>query len=86
MPNILIRSVSEPVHARLTARAKAAGMSLQQFCLTELEKAAAAQSPEEALADIRSALQDLVDAGQSGFGPHGAAGVIRELRGELPDA
>ena len=86
MPNILIRNVTELVHVRLTARAKAAGMSLQQFCMTELEKSAAAQSPKEAVADIRASLRDLVDAGQSGFGPNGAAGVVRELRGELPDA
>jgi hypothetical protein len=86
MPNILIRNVSEHVHARLTARAKAAGMSLQQFCMTELEKTATAQSPQEAVADIRAALRDLVDAGQSGFGQNGAASVIRELRGDLPDA
>lgn len=91
MPNILIRNVSESVHTRLTARAKASGMSLQQLCMTELERAASAQTPQEAVADIRARLRDLVDAGQigfgpSGFGPSGAAGVIRDMRGELPDA
>lgn len=77
MPNILIRNVNEQVHARLTARARAAGMSLQQYCMTELARAAAAQTPAEAVADMRTGLWDLVDAGQSGFGPNGAAGVVR---------
>lgn len=86
MPNILIRNVSESVHARLTARAKASGQSLQQFCAAELERAATAHSPEEAVADIRASLRDLVDAGQVGFGPSGAAEVIRDMRGELSDA
>lgn len=54
--------------------------------MTELARAAAAQTPAEAVADMRTGLWDLVNAGQSGFGPNGAVGVVRELRGELPDA
>jgi hypothetical protein len=86
MPNILIRNVTEQVHARLTARAGAAGMSLQQYCMTELSRAAAAQTPAEAVADMRAGLRDLVKAGHAGFGSAGAAAVVRELRGDLPDA
>ena len=71
MPNILIRSVPEQVHSRLAARAKAAGLSLQQFCLAELERLASAQTAEEAVQHIRAGLN--------------AVAAIREMRDELPD-
>lgn len=85
MPNILIRSVPEQVHSRLAARAKAAGLSLQQFCLAELERLASAQTAEEAVQHIRDGLSEYLEAGFEPIGPNDAVAAIREMRDELPD-
>lgn len=85
MPNILIRSVPEQVHSHLAARAKAAGLSLQQFCLAELERLASARTAEEAVQHIRAGLSDYLEAGFEPIGPNDAVAAIREIRGELPD-
>lgn len=85
MPNILIRNVPEPVHARLGARARAAGLSLQQFCLAELERMSLAQTPQEAVDDIRSGLREFTDQGFLGLESHDVVATIREMRGPLGD-
>jgi len=53
MPNILVRNVPEQVHARLTARAEAAGVSLQQYVLDLLSEATARMTTQEAIAMLR---------------------------------
>lgn len=54
MPNILIRNVPEQVHARLTGRAEAAGVSLQQYVLDLLCEATAQMTTQEAIAMLRA--------------------------------
>lgn len=49
MVNLLIRDIPESVHARLIARAEAAGQSLQQFLLSELTKISDVRSLDEML-------------------------------------
>jgi len=85
MPNILIRNVPEPVHSRLGSRARAAGLSLQQFCLAELERMSMGQTPQEAVDDIRAGLRELTDQGFLGLESHEVAATIREMRGPLSD-
>ena len=58
MPNILIRNVPEQVHARLTGRAEAAGVSLQQFVLGLLTQAAGQMTTQEAVAMLRARKAD----------------------------
>lgn len=54
MPNILIRNVPEQVHARLTGRAEAAGVSLQQYVLDMLSEAMAEMTTREAVEMMRA--------------------------------
>ena len=54
MPNVLIRDLSEDVHAHLRERAAAAGQSLQQFLVAELTRLANTPTLEEVLRRIES--------------------------------
>jgi antitoxin FitA len=50
---IQIRNVPEPIHGTLSARAAAAGMSLSDFALTELERVAERPPVADLLARAR---------------------------------
>lgn len=52
MPNVLIRDVPPEVHAALQRRAHAAGQSLQQFLLGELDRLSRGESMADVLARI----------------------------------
>lgn len=58
MPNILVRHVPADVHARLTARAEEAGLSLQQHVLDVLTLAASRRTSGETIARFRDLLAD----------------------------
>ena len=60
---IQIRHVPEPVHRKLKVRAAAAGVSLSDYLLRELERIAALPTREELLARI--ARLPPVDPGES---------------------
>ncbi|MGE4164124.1 MAG: hypothetical protein AB7G23_20565 [Vicinamibacterales bacterium] len=49
MPNVLVRDLSDDVHANLQRRASAAGQSLQQYLATELTRLANTPSLAEVL-------------------------------------
>lgn len=52
MPNIQIKDVPSEVHERLTARARRAGRSLQQYLLAELERIARVPTDDELFGEI----------------------------------
>lgn len=54
MPNVLIRDLSDDVHAHLRERANAAGQSLQQFLVAELTRLANTPTLEEVLSGVSS--------------------------------
>ncbi|HET9899147.1 MAG TPA: hypothetical protein VFQ44_29840 [Streptosporangiaceae bacterium] len=49
MPNVLVRDVSEEVHAALARRAELRGQSLQQYLAAELRRLAERPSMQEVL-------------------------------------
>lgn len=59
MPNVLIRDLSDEVHARLKERAAAEGLSLQSFLARELEAVAALRSSREFTELVERRLLDL---------------------------
>lgn len=54
MKNVLIRDMPEDVHARLQARARERGQSLQQYLANELRRLAEAPTLDEVLARIKT--------------------------------
>jgi len=52
MPNVLIRDLSDDVHASLQRRAETAGQSLQQYLAKELTRLASTPTMNEVLARI----------------------------------
>jgi plasmid stability protein len=52
MPNLQIRNVPDDVHRNLKSRAAAAGMSLSEFALAELRRAAERPTRDEILERI----------------------------------
>lgn len=54
MKNVLIRDMPEDVHARLQARARERGQSLQQYLANELRRLAEAPTLDEVLARIET--------------------------------
>ena len=54
MKNVLIRDMPEDVHARLQARARERGQSLQQYLSNELRRIAEAPTLEEVFARIET--------------------------------
>jgi len=52
MPNVLVRDLSDDVHAELQRRAEKRGQSLQQYLTAELQRLAARPPLEDVLARI----------------------------------
>lgn len=57
MPHVQIRNVPVPLHRTLKARAAAAGMSLSDYLLAEVERGAAVPTLAEWVASVRSGSQ-----------------------------
>lgn len=57
MATIQIRNVPEDVHRIYRARAAAAGMSLQEFILAELEENARYRRPAEVVREVRERMR-----------------------------
>ena len=75
MPNVLIRDLSDDVHAGLQQRAEEAGQSLQQFLASELTRLATAPSMQEVL--------DRIGRRRGGrVGLSAAVADLNDLRGE----
>ncbi|MBV8529054.1 MAG: hypothetical protein JOZ75_12120 [Candidatus Dormibacteraeota bacterium] len=77
MATIQIRNVPEEVHRIYRARAVAAGMSLQEYLLAELEQNAATRTPAELIAEVEARMRD---EGLEGYSRVSAASIIREDR------
>jgi hypothetical protein len=73
MPNVLVRDLPAPVHARLAERAARAGLSLQQYLTDELTHLAARETVDEVLARVEGRR-----TGALGFGE--AADALRRDR------
>ena len=82
MPNILIRNVPEQVHARLTGRAEAAGVSLQQYVLDMLLEATAEMTTQEAVEMMRASAAARAARGEKGPPPGAALRALHEGREE----
>jgi antitoxin FitA len=74
MATIQIRNVSEEVHRIYQTRAAAAGMSLQEYLLAELERNASLRTPAELVAEIEDRLRA---EGPDGFARTSAARLVR---------
>jgi antitoxin FitA len=72
IPNVLVRDLPEPVHAVLTQRAAAQGVSLQQYLTAELGRLAERPTSAEVLARV---------ARRSG-GRIGLAAAVRDVAAE----
>lgn len=79
MPTVQIRDVPEDVHRTYRRRAAEAGMSLQEFLLSELVDNARSRTPAEVVAEVQ---QQLAGQGGEGFSPHSSAADVRADRGE----
>ena len=77
MATIQIRNVPEEVHRIYRARAAAAGMSLQEYILAELEHNAATRTPAELVADVDARLRD---EDGDGYARVSAAAIVRRDR------
>lgn len=72
MVNVTIRDLPDDVHACLRARAEAAGKSLQQYLVAELDRLANTPTMEEMLQRIRA----------SGPGQVGATVAVQDIEAE----
>lgn len=77
MATIQIRNVPEGVHRVYQTRAAAAGMSVQEYLLAELERNAALRTPAELVAETEGRLRV---EGSEGFAPTSAAQIVRADR------
>lgn len=77
MATIQVRNVPEAVHRTYQTRAAAAGMSVQEYLLAELERNAALRTPAELVAETERRLQA---EGPEGFAATAAAEVLRADR------
>ena len=57
MATIQVRNVPEDVHRTYRIRAAAAGMSLQEFLLAELERNAHLRTPSELVAEVEARIR-----------------------------
>ena len=57
MATIRVRNVPEDVHRTYRIRAAAAGMSLQEFLLAELERNAHLRTPAELVAEVEARMR-----------------------------
>ncbi len=74
MATIQIRNVPDAIHRVYQTRAAAAGMSLQEYLLSELECNASLRTPAEIVAETEGRLRG---EGPQGFAPTTAAQIIR---------
>ena len=77
MATIQVRKVPEEVHRTYRIRAAAAGMSLQEFLLAELERNAHLRSPAELVAEVEARIR--VD-GVMGLAASSSAPLVRADR------
>ena len=77
MATIQIRNVPERVHRIYRTRASAAGMSLQEFLLSELEQNATLRTPAELVAETEDRL---LAEGREGFARIPSAQLVRADR------
>lgn len=77
MATIQVRDVPDDVHRAYRRRASEAGMSLQEYLLSELVQGARAATPAEVVAEVE---RDLAHRAGAGFSPTSSADVIREDR------
>ncbi|MHB8294859.1 MAG: FitA-like ribbon-helix-helix domain-containing protein [Acidimicrobiales bacterium] len=78
MATIQVRNVPEAVHRVYQARAIAAGMSLQEYLLAEIERNAALRSPAELVAEVEERMRT---GGREGFARVSSAQFVRSDRG-----
>jgi plasmid stability protein len=77
MATIQIRNVPDDVHRTYQVRAAAAGMSLQEYLLTELVNMARLHTPAELVAEVE---QQLRTQGRQGFAHISSADFVRADR------
>lgn len=77
MATMQIREVPDDVHRIYRTRAAEAGMSLQEFLLTELVASARARTPAEVVADVR---QQLDATGGDDFSATSSVRFVRAAR------
>lgn len=77
MATIQIRDVPEDVHRTYRRRAVEAGMSLQEFLLSELVEGARSRTPAEVVEEIE---QEIARRGGQGFSRASSAPFIRNDR------
>jgi plasmid stability protein len=77
MATIQIRNVPDDVHRTYQVRAAAAGMSLQEYLLTELVNMARLHTPAELVAEVE---QQLRAQGRQGFAHISSADFVRADR------
>ena len=77
MATIQIRNVPEGVHRTYQTRAAAAGMSVQEYLLAELERNALLRTPAELVAETEGRLRA---EGSEGFASTTAGHIVRADR------
>ena len=77
MATIQIRNVPEDVHRVYQTRAAAAGMSLQEYLLAELERNAGLRSPAELIAEVEARMRV---EGREGYAAVSSADLVRTDR------
>lgn len=73
-----MRNVPEEVHRTYRIRAAAAGMSLQEFLLAELERNASLRTPAELVAEVEARIRV---GGVVGLAASSSAPLVRADRG-----
>lgn len=79
MATIQIRDVPDDVHRTYRRRAAEAGMSLQEFLLSELVEGARTRTPAEVVAEVQ---QQIARSGGQGFSQASSAPFLRRDRDE----
>lgn len=77
MATVQVRNVPEEVHRIYRTRAAAAGMSLQEYLLSELQRNARLRSPSELIAEVEGRIQI---EGQDGLVHASSATLVRADR------
>lgn len=77
MATIQVRDVPDDVHRVYRRRAAEAGMSLQEFLLSELVESARARTPAEVVAEVD---QQIRATGGEGFSAVSSADLVRADR------
>ena len=77
MATIQVRNVPDAVHRIYQSRAAAAGMSLQEYLLAELEQNAELRTPTELVAEVE---QRMRSEGREGYAVVSSAPAVRSDR------